>query len=346
MKINFFILISLLTFIFTLPNRNLIEESDKNTNNSETELENEEEEEKTDNQNNNSEIESTPEKIPENSNKEEEEEDEEEIRKNKQKQIDENAIARSKIKKENLPLVQVLLPIRRTNTSNSNYDIFPCGGIEKKLSNTLTTKGSIINFIWEIQVPEYSGNCTVKISNGLENEKSFKLLKPINNEISDDGSFICGREKGFENKEFQLPEDYECDGCILQFTWNTPYGNLYSCSDIIINGGKLENCMGKCLNGGSCFNGKCLCLKGFKGDFCEDSEESSSKTWLWVLLGILALVAVGAAGFYLYPWFKNWFNRKKSEGWISNKNNNVSGPFDDRKDAVFSLREQSNSNYN
>jgi hypothetical protein len=27
--------------------------------------------------------------------------------------------------------------------------------------------------------------------------------------------------------------------------------------------------MGKCLNNGACFNGKCICVEGFDGQFCE-----------------------------------------------------------------------------
>ena len=355
MKNNFFILILLLIIISTLSKRHLIEEESKNSGNNENESQNEnEEEENTDNQNNNPSKETENKKSKnekennsntEDEEEEEEEEDEEEIRKRKQKQLDEAALARSKIKKENLPLVQVLLPVRRFDTSNAQFDVSPCGGVDKKLANTLTSKGANINFIWEVQVPEYTGNCTVKISNGLQDEKNFKLLKPVDGEINEDGSFLCGREKGFEHREFKLPDDYECDGCTLQFTWSTPYGNIYSCSDVIINGGELENCMGKCLNGGSCFNGKCLCLKGFSGEFCEDSEESSSKVWLWVLLGILGSGALAAAGYKMYPSFKQWVNRKKSEGWLSSNNKSVSVPFDQGKNGAFSLPEEPNSNY-
>ena len=141
----------------------------------------------------------------------------------------------SKIRKENMPHSQVLLPIRRIGTSNMEIGVGPCGGVEKKSANTLTTKGSSINFIWEVLVPENSGNCTVKISNGRQDNESFKLLKPVDSEVNSDGSFKCGREKGFEHREFILPENYECDGCNLQWKWSTTYEEVYSCSDIIIN---------------------------------------------------------------------------------------------------------------
>ena len=134
----------------------------------------------------------------------------------KEEETDFSKIASSKIRKENMPHSQVLLPIRRMGTSNMQIGEGPCGGVEKKASNTLTTTGATINFIWEILVPENSGNCTVKISNGLQDEENFKLLKPVDGEVYEDGSFKCGREKGFENKDFIFVVDdlhVQYDGC-------------------------------------------------------------------------------------------------------------------------------------
>ena len=248
----------------------------------------------------------------------------------------------SKIRKENMPHSQVLLPIRRIGTSNMEIGVGPCGGVEKKSANTLTTKGSSINFIWEVLVPENSGNCTVKISNGRQDNESFKLLKPVDSEVNSDGSFKCGREKGFEHREFILPENYECDGCTLQWKWSTSYGEVYSCSDIIINGGQLSKCMGKCLNGGSCFNGECLCLKGYTGEFCEEKEGQTSLTWLWIILGLLGL---GAAGYGIYYF---WPKIKDSQTWTMFFNKKVKHDFsEDQKndDIVDTNRFESNSRY-
>ncbi len=298
-------LILLLSLIFqSLSTRNLIEES------SEQEKENE-----------------SPEKNGE----------EESCEKTKEESTDFSKIPDYQIRKENLPHSQVLLPIRRIGTSNMELGQGPCGGVEKKPANTLTNKGSSINVVWEILVPENKGNCTVKLSSGKQEEESFKLLQPTEGKINQDGSFVCGRDKGFEHKEFILPPDYECDGCTLQWKWSTSYGDIYSCSDIIINGGSLSKCMGKCLNGGSCFNGKCLCAKGFTGEFCESIEGQHSLTWLWILI-CLALLAV--VGFLIYKYredLKVYIDRGKS--WLTSsgrknlvdfeegKNNNNNNPF-------------------
>ena len=263
----------------------------------------------------------------ENKNSQEEETCEEQS----QEETDFSKIPSSKIRKENMPKSEVLLPIRRSGSSNIQVGVGPCGGIEKKSANTLTTKGSSINFIWKILVPENSGNCTVKISNGRQDEESFQLLKPVNEEVNKDGSFICGREKGFENKEFILPEDYECDGCTLQWKWSTSYGDIYSCSDIIINGGQLGKCIGKCLNGGSCFNGKCLCLENYSGEFCENEKGQSSLTWLWILLG---LICAGGVGYGIYKYWDNIKNMfKRTQSWIIDKNQNQvpQNPFPEQK---------------
>jgi hypothetical protein len=250
------------------------------------------------------------------------EEEEDEI-KSSEIEINYSITSPSKIRKENTPHSQVILPIRRTGTSNMKMGVGPCGGIKKNSANTLTTKGSKINFIWEIIVPENSGNCTVKISNGRQEIKDFKLLTPIDEKVNEDGSFICGRVKGFEYKEFFLPNDYECDGCTLQWKWSTSYGDFYSCSDIIINGGSLSKCMGKCLNGGSCFNGKCLCTGGYIGEFCEEDYESSSKTWILVVFGIIFFAGIG---YLLYKYLPNIIQKIK-DGWTKRDIIRVQDPF-------------------
>ena len=299
MSKKLFSLILLLSLIFqSISRRNLLEETTEKENEKETEKETQQQTE-----------------------------EEDSCEQTKEESIDFSKVPDYKIRKENLPHSQVLMPIRRIGTSNMEMGVGPCGGVEKKPANTLTNKGSSINVVWEILVPEYKGNCTVKLSNGKQDEESFKLLQPVEGKINEDGSFACGREKGFENKEFILPDDYECDGCTLQWKWTTSYGDIYSCSDIIINGGSLTNCMGKCLNGGSCFNGKCLCAKGYEGDFCEDKIGEYSLTWLWVLLGIAAL---GGAGYACYRYrdnLRNLIDRGKT--WLTQNGRNNSLPFNE-----------------
>lgn len=173
---------------------------------------------------------------------------------------------------ELLPEAKVILPIRRKDTSHTAINRAPCGGVEKMKADTLTNIGSIINVIWETINPAPQANCTVKISPGLETESNFTVLYPLdyNSEVS--GSFPCGRSKGFESQQFKLPDDYVCDQCTIQWAWHTEDGILYSCSDIIINGSKIDNCVAKCQNGGACFNGKCLCKDGYYGEYCEYSS--------------------------------------------------------------------------
>ena len=209
-----------------------------------------------------------------------------------------------------LPQAKILLPIRRFGTSNTILDNSPCGGVQRDLSNTITRKGSFINFVWEVVKPEINGKCIVKISPGLENETLFQTLYPTSGSHDINGAFDCGRTKGFENKEFKLPENFECDGCILQWKWKTNYGNIYSCSDIIIDGKKLDSCRAQCLNGGTCFNGVCLCPNGFSGEFCE--EEGEEGGWLKYLLLFGGAGALGLGGYYLY---KN----KVTKTWLTSR---------------------------
>ena len=172
---------------------------------------------------------------------------------------------------EQIPEAKVILPIRRKDTSHTSLNISPCGGVEKRKADTLTNKASIFNVIWETISRALSANCTVKLSPGLESESNFTLLIPIDIQTDSNGSFPCSRVKGFESQQFKLPDDYECDQCTVQWAWHTEKGVLYSCSDVIINGNKIDECLARCKNGGACFNGKCLCKEGTHGDFCEYS---------------------------------------------------------------------------
>jgi len=190
---------------------------------------------------------------------------------NDPQQVDTNIPVEKPIVIEQLPEAKVILPIRRKDTSHTSLNISPCGGIEKRKADTLTNKGSIFNVIWETVSPAPSANCTIKLSPGLESESNFTLLYPLDIQADSNGAFPCGRVKGFESQQFKLPDDYECDQCTVQWAWHTEKGVLYSCSDVIINGNTIQECLAKCQNGGACFNGKCLCKEGTHGEFCEYS---------------------------------------------------------------------------
>ena len=133
----------------------------------------------------------------------------------------------------------------------------------------MTKKGAPLNFIWETRIPAKLGNCSVKISPGIERQDNFTALLPKGVTADKYGNFPCGRIKGFETQEFDLPDDYVCDQCIVQFAWSTKVGTFYTCSDIVINGMNIQNCLSKCLNGGACFNGKCICVDSYYGEFCQ-----------------------------------------------------------------------------
>ena len=163
----------------------------------------------------------------------------------------------------------MVLPVRRTGSTTSLLGLAPCGGVAKQKANTLTNLGAKINSIWETTNPIANGNCTISISPALD--RNFTALKPSKSNHASDFSFPCGRQTGFEYEMLDLPDKYACDSCTLQFKWSTPKGEIYSCSDIMVIGNKMENCMAKCLNRGACLNGKCVCQKDFYGEFCEDN---------------------------------------------------------------------------
>ena len=230
-----------------------------------------------------------------------------------------------------LPESKIILPIRRIGTSASQLNMSPCGGVERLKADTLTNKGSNLHFIWETVVPAKGSNCTVKISKGLEKDDEFSVLYPTDGSANKDGAFPCGRSKGFESQEFALPPDYECDQCILQWKWTTSYGDIYSCSDIIINGGNMTACMAKCQNGGACFNGQCMCLEGFSGEFCEKTK-GEGVNWLLILLILIAVTLIGAIVYY-------FINKKFFKSWTTSNKSGIKQPFTESKDRDYNIDE-------
>lgn len=155
------------------------------------------------------------------------------------KKQDANFVLPAKLHKEHKePSLLVVNPVRRIGSTNAVVDLEPCGGIPKDKADTLTNMRTKINAIWEVRQPVGGGNCTVSISSGLD--VNFTTLKPIGKDIVYDSeyTFACGRQDGFEFKQFELPDNYACDQCTLQLKWNTPYGKFYQCSDLMILGNK------------------------------------------------------------------------------------------------------------
>ena len=222
-----------------------------------------------------------------------------------------------------LPQIVVVQPVRRKGGSKSLLNQAPCGGLEKTLADTLSQVGKRINAIWEIRNPSPNGNCTVSISSAMDMD--FIALTPKANNITyneKDKSFACGRQMGFDYQEFELPENFACDHCTLQMKWDTPVGSIYQCSDMMILGNKIENCLSKCFNGGACVNGICVCKEGFEGEFCEVDKNKGSNL-VWIILIILLFAIVVLIGYLLFKksqdsWTKDSHDQYKKE-FIENK---------------------------
>lgn len=83
----------------------------------------------------------------------------------------------------------------------------------------MATPGSRNYIQWRVVHSASNGNCTVRIGEGLD-EDDFMVLKPRDGSANADGSFPCGRENGYEGKEFRFPKNFTCDECTLQFEWS------------------------------------------------------------------------------------------------------------------------------
>lgn len=117
-------------------------------------------------------------------------------------------------------------PKARTFSNTSLINNPPCGGADKGYVHYLATPGSR-NFIqWRVMHPSVDGNCTVRVGQGLD-EDEFIVLRPRDGTANKDGSFPCGREIGYEGKEFRFPKNYTCDACTLQFEWTIANGQIH-----------------------------------------------------------------------------------------------------------------------
>lgn len=182
-------------------------------------------------------------------------------------------------------------PFPRNGSSALPLNMAPCGPTKRGNVYYSAFPGRTNLVRWKVIHPIVDGNCTIRLSNGLDesDELSYQVLDPVfdfsfeNDDGSYDyyageignyyrkmyqgGKFSCGRTDAgeFESITVMFPE-MTCDDCILQLIVETKEGNIYQCADIeIINSGMSE-CIGTCQNEGVCVNGQCLCRSGFRGD--------------------------------------------------------------------------------
>lgn len=59
----------------------------------------------------------------------------------------------------------------------------------------------------------------MRVGTGLDQEETdegrLMVLYPRDGSANADGAFPCGREIGYEGKEFRFPKNFTCDSCTL-----------------------------------------------------------------------------------------------------------------------------------
>ena len=151
--------------------------------------------------------------------------------------------------------------------------------------------------------PHPEGNCTIRVGTGLDSEEQdegrFITLQPRDGSANEFGSFACGREVGYEGKEFRLPKNFTCDKCTLQFEWDLGEGKqIHQCADFLMSSKDIEECSGKCLNGGVCVNGECVCRTNFYGDLCQNKKAVKTMTMTYILVCTVLVLIIGALYFF------------------------------------------------
>jgi len=124
----------------------------------------------------------------------------------------------------------LLSPKMRLTQNISQINEYPCGTTEKQPVHYLAKMNSKNYVQWRVYHPASAGLCTVRI--GTNDDKLYTLI-PKDGSGSSDGSFPCGRESGYEGKDFIFP-NISCDDCTLQFEWSVSGGKIHQCADIMI----------------------------------------------------------------------------------------------------------------
>lgn len=189
-------------------------------------------------------------------------------------------------------------PIPRANTDARVIGKSPCGGASKGPAHYLAEPGSLNPVAWSVSRPSSVGNCTISL--GKTETWGFAVLRPVGVEVDSRGKFPCGRTQTYlERVTIEYPNSFTCDGCVLQWAWETEAGVFYQCVDLEIYAGARSSCFGKCHNGGVCVNEQCECVVGYSGLYCEKEEilvTNQSVFWLFlvslVILLILLLIAL------------------------------------------------------
>ena len=121
---------------------------------------------------------------------------------------------------------------------------------------------------------------------------------PLRPEGVQSQKFPCGRTYGYQSGTFKFPRSIvaENPGAVLQMEFDTDYGTIVQCADIIVQKVKpflVQKCEPSCKNGGVCQNGVCKCSKMFEGPACETQVESSGSFSYILFIVLIALVIVG-----------------------------------------------------
>jgi len=76
--------------------------------------------------------------------------------------------------------------------SELNPMVAPCGGAKMGRVHFDADSGSKAYILWRTIHPDTHGNCTIRLSDGL-NENMAEVLKPLDNSTDSKGKFPCGR---------------------------------------------------------------------------------------------------------------------------------------------------------